>query len=336
MFDILPKTQIEIQKHLHESAAKHAERSNGFLVCLPVEPDIYPGQSILDPVIKSSGTLGPNEADIFASGVDNRYSNLISAYDDYTDESATTYERFQHIEQAVLSGTNIVNGTDHAELVDIIFNHLHVVNRLKRAQMKRANMLEEKPEKRMLRSSVIVSKMIDFLGIETDGVVTPVRDLLALGFDKTYLTIPRTGSTEGWLEKTGIKTYNKYVRSEIASDLEQRAFTNRKPMVLGVALPGTVIKESAENPNTWIVGKANEGILDFTRKALLVVSAVRMREQGSSVFIDTLPRNVHTDEQLHNMMGRLTVGISELDGKKYIYDSTGTAPVIEPNAFRIS
>jgi hypothetical protein len=335
MIEILPKTQREIQESLHEIAAKHAERSGGFLELLPIDTEQYPGQSITHSVIKSEGTLEPNEADTFAVGVDLRYQDLIRAYDDYTIEDSPTYSRFFNIQQAVNAGVDIINGTDHAELVDIIFSHLHFVNRLRRGKEKKAHELGESPEKHQLRSGLIVSKMVDFLGVNVYGTTTPVRNLLTLGFDKTYLTLAKTRSSEGLFEEKTRKAYNKRVRSEITSDFRKRAFSNRHPMVLGVALPGTVNKPMLHHPDTTVVGRANEGILDFTKEALTVVSAVRMREEGSQVYVDNRLENLYSATNLHSAMGRLTLALEVLDDRRYVYDENGDIPTVEPTNFRI-
>lgn len=335
MIELLPKTQREIQESLQKVAAKHAERSGGFLELLPIDTEQYPGQSITQSVIKSEGTLSPNEADTFAVGVEPRYEDLIRAYNDYTAEDSPTFSRFYNIQQAVNAGVDIVNGTDHAELVDIIFSHLHFVNRLRRGQEKKAIELGEKPEKHQLRSGLIVSKMVDFLGVNAHGTMTPVRNLLTLGFDKTYLTLPNTASSEGLFEEKARKGYNRWVRSEISSDFRKRAFSNRHPMVLGVALPGTVNKPMLSNPDTAVVGRVNEGILEFTAEALTVISAVRMREQGSQIYIDDILENLYSAPRLHNAMGRLSLALEMLDGHDYIYDRDGDIPTTEPASFRI-
>jgi hypothetical protein len=335
MIELLPKTQREIQESLHLIAEKHAARSDGFLELLPIDPEEYPGQAITNYMIKSDSVLEPNQADTFAAGVEPRYPDLIRAFDEYTDENSETFSRFYNIAQAVQAGENIVNGTDHAELVDIIFSHLHFVNRLRRSQEAKARELGDKPEKHALRSGLIVSKMIDFLGVNAYGTITPVRNLLELGFDRTYLTIPRTGNSESLFEKGAIKTYNRVVRSEISGDFRKRPFSNRHPMVLGVALPGTVNKQSLDDPEVSVIGRANEGILDFAKDALTVMTAIRMRNSGSNMYIDELMENLYSAQKLHSAVGRLTVAIGELDGKKYIYDEFGNTKTVEPKDFRI-
>jgi hypothetical protein len=339
VIEILPKTQLEIQEGLHEVANKHASRSNGFLHLLPIDAETYPGQALTQRVIKSDGVLNPAEADGTAAKIDTRYLDLIRAYDEYTHDDAPTYSRFHNIQNAVNAGENIINGTDHAELVDILFSHLHFANRLKRGQELKGSELGESPEKTaktILRSGLIISKMVDFLAVEYDGIIVPIRDLLPLGIDKTYLTIPNNPQSDSVFERSVIKRYNKNVRGEIHSDLRKKAFSNRRPMVLGVALPGTVNKKSLDDPNTLIVGRANDAIVGFSADALTVTSAVRMREKGSQVFIDDRMTNMYKPEQLHGELGRLAQSLSELDNRPYIYDLDGTMPTEEPDSFRVS
>jgi hypothetical protein len=178
--------------------------------------------------------------------------------------------------------------------------------------------------------------MVDFLGVNIHGTMTPVRNLLTLGFDKTYLTLPKTSTSDGLFEEKTRKTYNRWVRGEIASDFRKRAFSNRHPMVLGVALPGTVNKPMQDNPEVTVIGRANEGILDCMKHALTVVSAVRMREEVSQIHIDELLNNIHSAPQLHATMGRFALTLEQLDGEKYVYDADGSIATIEPTSFRIN
>ncbi len=172
--------------------------------------------------------------------------------------------------------------------------------------------------------------MVDFLGLNTGGeTATPLRELLALGFHKSYLTLPRTSSTDGKLEVKVVKAYNSFVRNEIRGDFDRRARSNRVPLFLGVALPGTVNKPSADDPETIVVGRVSDGVLDFARQAMTVATGIRMRHEGSSLFIDGIPTSLQKREEINAFMGRLINGITELDGLSYAYDEDGTMPVLD-------
>ncbi len=59
MIDILPKTQRDIQEFLHESAVKHASRSNGLLVPLDIDEEQYPWQDLTHPFVRANREAGP-------------------------------------------------------------------------------------------------------------------------------------------------------------------------------------------------------------------------------------------------------------------------------------
>jgi hypothetical protein len=103
-------------------------------------------------------------------------------------------------------------------------------------------------------------------------------------------------------------------------------------MILGVALPGTINKQAAESTSTWVVGQANPGVIEFMQYALTVVSAVRMSEDNSQVFLDNQLDNIYSEPQLHAAMGRLIIGLEMLDDLEYIYDEEGNTLVIEPDS----
>jgi len=331
LLDIQPKTQEEIRDSLHTIAAKHAARTD-ILHLLPNDPDVYSGQDLTERVIVSDSVLTPGQVEAEAVEIDPRYSSLVKAYDTYCDPTGPTHSRFANVEAIALNGGHVIHGTDHNELLDTIFDHLHFANRLKVARLTRLpesdEDLEENRRKYDTRIGMVVSKMIDFLGVEYKGVIVPVRDVLSLGFDKVYLPIPNTATSKNKFEPGARSRYNRAVLGDIAADLRP-ARSNRKPMILGLALPGSVNKKEKYGDRN-VIGQVSDGITIYTKLGVSVLSAVRMSQSESQVYIDDELHALRERKDITRALTRLAKAASDMDGVTYIYDQDGDIPVIEP------
>jgi hypothetical protein len=172
--------------------------------------------------------------------------------------------------------------------------------------------------------------MIDFLGIKYGGKITPVRDLLMLGFDITYLPIPNNDASTTKFEPKARKRYNESVRASIAEGMRHRPFSNRRPLLLGVALPGTVNKQARDTDDT-VIGQFNLGITDYTQLGLTLLTAVRMSLEKSRLFVDEELHDIYDLDSLNNAGNQLSKGLTKLDSKPYIYDAEGNIMVLEPS-----
>lgn len=298
--------------------AERHSRNHPSLVLLEHNPELYPGQSLGVTTIKAGedGPLDPDIAAVIANKVDLRFGVL----EKRLHQIDSTTDSISRIREILKDGSNVVHATDHAELIDIALSHLALTAQLRRSDVK-------------LRSGIIVSKMVDFLGVRLDEAIVPVRDIFSQGFDRTYLPIPRTLSTKNKFEEYELKRYNRSVRSEVSGALNRKPRSNAKfgPMVLGVAFSGTINKPSADDENTWIVGNVNNGVLDYTsqKQTMTIATSVRMRRDDCDVFIDDLPMHVESEDDITRLMGRLVNGLGLIDGKKYIYDYDGSLQVVD-------
>ncbi|MEI7632298.1 MAG: hypothetical protein WCJ60_03175 [bacterium] len=314
MLEIIKERQVAIQNQLQGIAQKHADRSNGMFTVLPIDQDTYPGQSLLDSYVKGN-PIDPAYSDELASAIDKRYKPF-KTFMDNKEQSTSSLLR---IGETLASGQNVINGSDHAELIDIALSQLAITNSLKQRGY-------------TFNTGIIVSKMVDFLGVSVDGNTIPARVLFEQAFDRTYLTVPRSASTKGKFDELSIKAYNKHVRSVIAGDLNRRPRSNKIPMLLGAALPGTVNKfrnlpvdkNSAEK--TLVIGHVSDGILSFSNFALTYATAVRLDKPD--LYIDDVGFSLRQPEHITSFMGRMVLNLQKLDDETYVYDMSGDLPVL--------
>ncbi len=316
----IKNAELAMMEELHGIAQKH-EGSHPMLVTLDIDPEKYPGQRMTHTSINGEGkVLDPDIGATIANDIDTRFPALENVF-------AETYEESDGINRLIellKGGNNVINGTDHAELIDIALSHLALSYTIKRADIPH-------------RSGLIVSKMVDFLGVKLGDEPTPARELFELGFDRTYLTIPRTLSTDGKFNEQHMKLYNKAASLNVTHDMERHRAIGKKqksapPMLIGVALPGTVNKELAgDRHKTKVIGRVSEGILKFTgiEKTETIATAIRLEEENPRFFIDNLPMRVTDKEDIPRLMGRLITGIETIDGGVYTYDEDGNLPVVQ-------
>jgi len=325
MIDFIQERVDNVLGQLSETAAVHAAMSGGMLVHTPDVKVV----DLRDPSI-TGDPLNPKASNKTATGIDSRYQTLYEA----TEQSL----EIELIEDTLRSGQNVVLATGHGELVDVALQGLAVANVIK---LRRPNLVDSKGRP-FFRTSIITSRMIEYLGIPlADDQVLQVRDVLTLGFDKTYLTIPSTVSTKGKIDKYTLKTYNNSAKQEMAADMERRAFSNRRPMLLTFAAPGTVdkpldtAKYQGDIPKelldkTIVMGQINYSITEFCKNALTFAAIARMGNTESKVAIDNRPLCLQEPEDVEKLAERIIklVVKTDNDDTNYIYDSTGTLPVI--------
>lgn len=318
----IPEVELSILSEMHTSANKHAGTSHPRLVLLDLDPEKDEHQRLGNTVIRApkSFPLKPAIANTIANDIDDRYPSL---YRHMKGEDVHTIEGIRRIVELVRDNNNVVNCTDHDELIDVILEHLSLTGVIKQSVN--------------IRTAIVASKMIDFLGVELDDGIVPARNLLAMGFDRSYLTIPRSKSTEEAFsedEEVLVSATNSRTTRSIGRSFKRDLIINRRlpPFVLGVAVPGTVNKPSLHDPNLTVVGRVSKGILNFTDvpNTMSVATAIRLDMDNPKVFIDEVPMKIEDINDIDRLMDRLLAGITKLDGGNYIYDRTGSIEVVQP------
>ncbi len=140
-----------------------------------------------------------------------------------------------------------------------------------------------------------------------------------------------------------MEIYNDLVVRSIEGDMNRRPRSNRVPMLLGVAMPGTINKPlnaakyvSQEIPLetrqiTTVVGQISFGTVDFMKHALSYATITRMGDK-TDVRIDPIPINVRTPEDVSRLAQKLLHLLSQRDPDvNYVYDRLGQLPVLKPS-----
>jgi len=319
MIELLQEKAEPMMRELRDIAATHVELSGGKFVLLDYDPVTYPGQEVLSHTIKGT-PLAPTEANGLAEAVDERYTKLYAAIakNPFTDVISATLQ----------SGHNAVNATDHAELIDIALEALAFSSAMKIRQGYATRKDVEDSKKPPFRTGIIVSRMADFLGIPMLGGVVPARDLLANGFDKTYMPIPSNLKTKGRFERRAMSTYNNMVVSDISGDMEKRAFSNRRPMFLSQAAPGSINK-LLEGTDTIVVGQLNYRMADFMKQALTWASSAKLGDDNGDVLIHERPLCVASPHDVEQLALRIVELLKRRNpDQDFIYDKDGNLPTV--------
>jgi hypothetical protein len=319
MIELLQEKAEPMMRELRDIAATHVDLSKGKFVLLDYDPAKYPGQEVLSHTIKGT-PLAPTDANGLAEAVDERYTKLYAAVNENSFTSV--------ISDTLRSGHNAVNATDHAELIDIALEALAFSSVMKiRQGYATKNDLEEQ-KRAPFRTGIIVSRMADFLGIPMLGGVVPARDLLANGFDKTYMPIPSNLRTRGRFERRAMSTYNNLVVGEISGDMEKRAFSNRRPMFLSHAAPGSINK-LLEGTDSIVVGQINYRIADFMKQALTWTSSAKLSSEKGDVLIHERPLCVAGPNDVEELAQRIVELLKRRDpDQDFIYDKDGNLPTV--------
>lgn len=318
-----------ILQELHGIATVHANASGGRLTSLEYDPETYLKRDILRHTVKGQA-LDPIKANELAASVDDRYQGLYSA----TAQCA----EIDVIEDVLRSGHSVVLAMDHDELIDAALRPLALANIIK---LRNPDLVDKKGRP-FFRTGLIVSRMVEFIGIPMMGGVVPANDLFGIGFDLTHETVPSTISTLGRFDKGAVKAYNNMVVREISGNMERGAFSNRRPMLLALAAPGTINKPldtekytgtdipKEVQADTMVIGQINYRIADFAGKALTFASVAQMGKSESDVQIDGTPICVSTPQDVERLAAKLiALTANRGDGRtNYIYDADGILPVL--------
>jgi len=320
MIELVQEQAEGVLTQLREIAQIHADGSNGLLVVLEDNIEKYPGQDILKGTVTGE-PLPALEVNQLAKSIDNRYDALYEA----TGEAP----ELEAIIETLKSGQNAILATDHSELLDIAEQLLAMSGHIRQRGVE-------------FKTGLIASKMIDFLGTPMMGGIVPTRDILSIGFDRAYLTIPNTISTKGRIGRTAMERYNGAVVNALESDMNRRPRSNRVPMLLGVAMPGTINKQldtakyrgslAKELPEkTIVVGQVSYGVINFMKHGLAYATTTKMTATEADVRIDPIHINIRTPEDVERYAAKLIRLLNARDTDvNYIYDRSGNLPVLAP------
>jgi hypothetical protein len=266
----MPKTlteqfQDQVLGSLQSSAKTLADNSNELFVEYPLDLHEWPFQSLSilpgsDHYRMEGSRLDIANSNALASAVDPRYRQLPAAVSSYNKKTKLISNLLgAHLR----AGDNVMLGGEHDELIDSPLKLLSVSNELR-------------TEGILHRSAQVVSKGIDFLGVNLERLVRDdlsldvikaflagygimiekdntvhSREFLRLAADLTYYTIPATQSFSGIREEQRsiiarlgdrfdlITPYNEKVMSSIQDDL---ADEDELAVLMGIELTGATKK----------------------------------------------------------------------------------------------
>jgi hypothetical protein len=349
----------EILDAFYESAQTHAEASDGLFVAYPPDPAKFEYHS-LEPKednilvkgkpLRVKRTHGRRDTmalvestDFLATIIDPRYEALPEITRQYDRDT----RHLTHVGEVLQVGQNVLYGTDHAEFRDLAFAALNFSNRYRENHIRH-------------RSAMIASKAIDFLGVrlealgsadsvaqsvrnmgievEPDGTVK-VRNFLARAVDRLYLTVPATDTFKPIRAKYPgvIKAFNDKSTGELSADMERRRILRHAPMLLVVAMPGTVNKridqqayilglEAGIPYDTYpeitkndlldhieVIGRFSDKVSAFGGKALSFAASIRLEGVVPRIAIDPYHEYLNSPEALQRFGHRLVDLVQSLD-----------------------
>lgn len=246
---------------LVRSAEVHASTSNGMLTLLDYNPDRFDFHRLSSFVASTSQRLAnPDALGSIAASIRPGYDDVFA---DLTSEESASAIGLSHVVEAAKVNQNTNIGYEHGESVlSFIVGAAALSNALRASN-----------EGLPFRSGVMMSKMIDYLGLNIPGFdesiqdimqaymedagvevpedgVVPARNILSRVFDFQFLTIPVTASTEELRksQKNYISKHNQLVRAKIVDIQERRTTGIGKrppipPLLLHIALPGSINRQ---------------------------------------------------------------------------------------------
>ncbi len=326
--EILEKYSHELQTDLHAWAKEHVSQNPQLFTLLSIDPDEYPDQRISEHTIRGDDRLPPEVINSIATDVDKRYEGISRAVD-------SNEKSLELLGETLESGQNVIFGTDHGELIDIAL----LLVKIKSALLQKGYDFE---------TSMIVNKMVTFLGVKYNDEIVPATNLLRLGIEELYLNIPNTHSSKLKMNVPK-KVQREFNERMMLHGVTSRLKSSRKigkSMLLGVALSGTVNKpldhekymESPNYPeigenmpeNSRVIGRANIGLLKIMGLGLTLPASAMLEGDEMKVNISDRPLYVNTKEKLDLVMQRIAKLQQENDPlHQYIYDINGDLPVLK-------
>lgn len=327
--ELLERHGPKIQQDLRAWAEEHVALHPNLFELLPADPIAYPHQQIFEHTAHGSPLSEAALINGIARDIDPRYDAL-------SDAMAENQDAVELIGEILKSGQNVILGTDHAELIDIAL----VLVRLK------TNLIQLGYE---FDTSIIINKMVSYLGVRVDGSIIPATDLLGWAIDEVYMSIPSTASSKikMTVPKKALRAYNEHMITHgIVKRQEQSAKTGRA-MLLGVAMSGTVNKpldasryiqtETFEDSQindpyrrvVMVIGQASLGIVRVLENGLTIPATAQLSETDCKVSIPAHPYSIRDQIDLNKFMHNLAK-LQEKNSPDHciVYDEKGNLPVL--------
>lgn len=277
----------------------HVEASDGRIVFLDVDLEKYPGQDMnithVEGIPQSAAVV-----ESIATRVNERFPEMVTELEEKSEE------QLQTLGEMLKRGNNVVIATNHGDLIDVAVALAAVYCSLDKMGYQ-------------FKTSIIISKMVAFLGYEIEGNMAPAVEVLQMLCTKIYLTFPRTESVsksglQKFFGRDNVDGYNGKVTKVIGKDQEDGG------MLLAVAVSGSTDKEDPDNPDAKImsgIGRGTVGILtdenSYTQSMAISLSGEPVLE-----FVGT-PLALQKEDEAHDMMDNLAERLTERTETEHSY-----------------
>lgn len=285
-------------EELRRMAKPHVEASDGLFTLLDHDEETYAAQS-LGTWHVDGNPEGPGTVKWIARGIEPRF-------DTFTDV-LTARESEEHeisrIGEQLQKGQNIILVTNHGDLKDIAYTLA-------------AYYIKLKEMKYSFHSSLVMSKIISFIGVGEDG--DSAVDILKNICDEEFFSFPRTKSIENSrIASKVVGSYNEVVRT-----IMSRRLSNGNNL-FAMAASGTTDKQHEDNGNIVEMGTIGRGTAKLMRtpNSLVVPVAVWITPENVLFEPCDIPRAITSDEQAHDVMNHIAETLSSrVPGKSFVYD----------------
>jgi hypothetical protein len=290
----------EVLTELRELALPHAEASNGLFVPLDVNPDIYEAQSLL--TYKVSGKpQGPGMAELVATGVEPRFPELTHKLEELEQKYGEVSRLGEHLKQ----GQNIILVTNHGDIKDIAYTLAAYYAKLKQHGYEN------------FHSSLVMSKIISFLGINLGEDADPATNILKTICDTQYFSFPRTKSIrESKIASRVVDTYNEGARFAMERQLSEGS------NLFAMAASGTKDKPLSDDPQTLQLTTIGHGTakLMMQKDSLVVPVAIWVDDKKILFEPCDIPRSVQTEDEAHAVMETIANQLNKMPiDKQFMY-----------------
>ncbi len=293
-----------VSQELNDLARGHEERSNGFFMALPIDPEVYGGQKITAQTI--DGTPRPTSELIeLGKAVSGEHPERFVAMLDAFREAEERQQLVTSLGEDLSAGQNIVVITNHCQPEDIAkaLGAAHIVTK----EVGNANQREYD-----FTTNLVMSKMMAHAAVY--GI--PVVEHLEKFCDRTYLSFPRTDSIRGTrIPELLVDAYNWQLRRSI-----KKRFSEDMGSMFGIAPSGTVDRPmQAEDPDAIKLGHVAHGTVEILTAANTKVLPIAVYESPDEFVFEVLgtPRHMRGANDVHDTMesiaGVLTKSLTSKD-----------------------
>lgn len=298
----------DIQQLMLESwlpvAQKHAEGSGGQISVLDIDPEYYPAQRI-DTFHVEGAPQAPGVVEFTASQVQSSFKEV--AEDMYSDPRSA--EALDQAGELLAAGNNVVVGTNHEEITDVVMALAAVYNRL------------WTPDND-LTSALMVSKMISLLASNTiqDEKGRPVPGMIALQVvcKNIFMSYPKSETTKQTplaRQLPGvIKNHNETVKAAVAKKLGEGG------VLLAMAPSGTTDKMDADK-GTCTMEEVQKGTAELmTGDTTYVLPVAAHFGEGAFMRVCEEPRPLSATYDAHDVMRSIAAVLqANVSGVNYQY-----------------